>query len=104
MSSRTSRRSKIAAIPLNRPEGLAIAQIGDEDLKTGAEEIAECINEVNAEDEPAAELLAIQEEPVAEPLAIEDAPNPKPGEHVKLRLKLSLNRWLKLSCLRHRRR
>ena len=40
--------------------------MGDEEVKTEAEERDELINEVKAE-----------EEPVAEPLAIEDAPKPK---------------------------
>ena len=66
MSNRTSRKSKIIAIPVNRPEGLIRAQMGDEEVKTEAEERDELINEVKAE-----------EEPVTEPLAIEDAPKPK---------------------------
>ena len=33
MSNRTSRKSKIIAIPVNRPEGLIRAQMGDEEVK-----------------------------------------------------------------------
>ena len=49
MSNRTSRKSKIIAIPVNRPEGLIRAQMGDEEVKTEAEERDELINEVKAE-------------------------------------------------------
>ena len=88
MSNRTSMKSKIIAIPVNRPEGLIRAQMGDEEVKTEAEERDELINEVKAE-----------EEPVAEPLAIEDAP--KPSEHLELRLRLNLSQRQRLSRSRH---
>ncbi len=51
MSNRTPSKSKIIGIPLSRPAGLAIAQMGDEELKTDAEEMTELINEVNTEEE-----------------------------------------------------
>ncbi len=58
MSNRTTRKSKIIAVPISRPEGLAIAQMGDEEVKTEAEEMTELINEVNTEEELVAETLA----------------------------------------------
>ena len=65
MSNRTSRKSKVIAIPVNEPEGLARAQMGDQEPKTEAEEMTELINEVSTD-----------EQPVAEPVE-EIAPKPK---------------------------
>ena len=51
MSNRTSRKSKIIAIPVNEPEGLARAQLGDQEPKTEAEEMTELINEVSTDEQ-----------------------------------------------------
>jgi hypothetical protein len=77
MSNGTTRKSKILAVPISRPEGLAIAQMGDGEAKTEAEEMTELVNEVNAEEELVAEPVATQEDLVAELFAIGDAPKLK---------------------------
>ena len=65
MSNRTSRKSKVIAIPVSEPEGLLRAQMGDQEPKTEAEEMTDLINEVSTD-----------EQPVAEPVE-EIAPKPK---------------------------
>ncbi len=90
MSDRTSRKSKTIAIPLNRPEGLAAAQMGDEELKTDAEKMVQLINEVNTEEDLVAEPLAVEEELVAEPLAMEDAPKTKAKRAPRAKAKAAL--------------
>lgn len=85
MSNRTSRKSKIIAIPFSEPEGLARAQMGDQEPRTEAEEMTELINEVKTEPEPVEEPLAIVDEIATKPKA-KRAPRakakaPPPQEH-----------------------